>query len=56
MLVLTRKVGERIQVGDAITLTVLSVRGGTVRLGIDAPKEVDIRRTEIEEDQKKYPA
>ena len=47
MLVLSRKQGERIQIADAITLTVLSVRGGTVRLGFVAPSNVPIHREEV---------
>ncbi len=44
MLVLSRKKNESIVIGDTITVTVLEVRGRTVRLGIDAPKEVLIGR------------
>jgi len=44
MLVLSRKVGERILIGDGIVLTVLRVRGGQIRLGIDAPRSTTIRR------------
>jgi carbon storage regulator len=47
MLVLTRKVGERIRIGDTVTLQVLEVRGGQVRLGLAAPAEVRIFREEI---------
>lgn len=47
MLVLTRKVGERIRIGDEVTLQVLEVRGGQVRLGLAAPAEVRIFREEI---------
>ena len=47
MLVLSRKKGERIRIGDAIHLTVLEVRGGTVRLGIDGPASVPIHRAEV---------
>lgn len=47
MLVLTRKTGERIHLGDDIWIEVLEVRGGTVRLGIDAPKDVEVYRDEI---------
>lgn len=57
MLALTRKVGERIVIGDNIVVTVVSVKGDSVRLTIDAPKEVKIYRGEIydaivEENQK----
>ena len=47
MLVLTRKVGERIRIGDDVTLQVLEVRGGQVRLGLAAPAEVRIFREEV---------
>ena len=47
MLVLTRKIGERIRIGDTVTVRVLEVRGTQVRLGVDAPAEVRIYREEI---------
>lgn len=47
MLVLTRKAGERIVIGDDIVVTVLDVRGDSIRIGIDAPKGVKIQREEI---------
>lgn len=47
MLVLTRKIGEAIQFGDNVTVEVLEVRGGRVRLGITAPSDVGIQRREI---------
>ncbi|MGL3200542.1 MULTISPECIES: carbon storage regulator CsrA [Curtobacterium] len=47
MLVLTRKVGERILVGDDIVITVLDGRGDGVRIGIDAPRGVKIQREEV---------
>ena len=47
MLVLTRKVGESIQVGDDIRLTVLSVKGPTVKMGILAPRDVAVHREEV---------
>jgi carbon storage regulator len=47
MLVLTRKVDESITVGMNITVTVLEIRGGQVRLGIEAPKEMPVHRTEV---------
>lgn len=47
MLVLTRRVNERIVIGGDITVTVLEVRGDQVRLGIDAPREVEVLREEI---------
>lgn len=49
MLVLSRRLGETIVIGDDIRLTVLSVSGGQVRLGIAAPKEVSVHREEIYE-------
>ncbi len=49
MLVLSRKVGERIQVGDEITVTVVRIAGGSVRLGIDAPKTMPIAREELQD-------
>ncbi|RLT08877.1 MAG: carbon storage regulator [Planctomycetota bacterium] len=48
MLVLTRKVGERIQIGDQITVSVIRIQNGKVRIGIEAPDDVRIRRDEIE--------
>jgi carbon storage regulator len=47
MLVLTRKPGERIIIDDQITVTVLAVRGHQIRLGIEAPKEIPIKREEL---------
>jgi len=47
MLVLSRKNGESIIIGDDIKLTIVEVRGDKVRLGIDAPKEVPIHREEV---------
>ena len=47
MLILTRRVGEAMKLGDDITVTVLGVRGNQVRIGIDAPKSVAIQREEI---------
>jgi carbon storage regulator len=47
MLVLSRKVGEKILIGDNISVTVVRVAQGIVRLGIDAPKELPIVREEI---------
>ena len=47
MLILTRKVGESIAIGDDVTITVVSTKGGQVRIGIDAPKTVAISRTEL---------
>lgn len=47
MLILTRRIGERILIGDDISISVLGVRGNQVRLGIDAPAEVAVHREEI---------
>lgn len=47
MLVLTRRVGEIIIIGDDIEVTVLGIKHGQVRLGIEAPREVDVHRSEI---------
>lgn len=52
MLVLTRKIHERIFIGDNIVITVVSVTDGRIRLGIEAPKEINIRREELEKVQK----
>ena len=47
MLILTRRIGESVVIGDDIKLTVLGVKGSQVRLGIDAPKSVSVHREEI---------
>lgn len=47
MLVLTRKEGEAMIIGDNIRLTVIAVKGGQVRIGIEAPKEVAVHREEL---------
>ena len=47
MLVLTRKLGENIRIGDAVKITVLEVRSGQVKLGIEAPPDVKVHREEI---------
>jgi carbon storage regulator len=49
MLVLTRKVGERIQLGDNITVTLVKINGSVVRIGIDAPPEMVVMRQELAE-------
>jgi len=51
MLVLSRKIGEKIVIADNIVVTVLSVHGQRVRLGIDAPMGIDIKRQELLEDR-----
>ena len=47
MLILTRRVGESLMVGDDITVTVLGVKGNQVRIGVDAPRDVAVHREEI---------
>lgn len=49
MLILTRKMGETVSIGDDVTITVLAVKGSQVRLGIDAPRDVAVHRGEIRE-------
>jgi carbon storage regulator len=47
MLILTRRVGETVMIGDGITVTVLEVKGNQIRLGIQAPKEIPVHREEV---------
>ena len=47
MLILTRRVGETLMVGDQVTVTVLGVKGNQVRLGVNAPRDVAVDREEI---------
>ena len=47
MLILTRKIGESIIIGDNVKVTVLGVEGRQIRVGIDAPKEISVHRQEI---------
>ena len=47
MLILTRRVGESVVIGDEVTVTVLGVKGNQVRIGVNAPKSVSVHREEI---------
>ena len=47
MLIFTRRIGESFRVGDAVSISVLGVKGAQVRIGIDAPKELAVHREEI---------
>jgi carbon storage regulator len=47
MLILTRRVGETLVIGDEVTVTVLGIKGNQVRIGVNAPKDVSVHREEI---------
>ncbi len=56
MLVLTRKQQQQIQIGEGVTITILKVKGNTVRIGIEAPSDVKIVRSELEPEEEAAPA
>ena len=47
MLILTRRPGEKIKIGDNVAVTVMAIKGGQVSIGIDAPKEIEVHREEV---------
>lgn len=49
MLILTRRQGEELKIGDNVTVTVLGVKGNQVRIGVEAPREVSVHRSEVYE-------
>ena len=53
MLILTRRVGETLMIGDEVKVTVLGVKGNQVRIGVDAPRDVTVHREEIDDRIKK---
>jgi carbon storage regulator len=56
MLILSRRIGETLMIGDNVTVTVLAVKGAQVRIGVDAPKDLPIHRQEVYERIKAYKA
>jgi len=53
MLILTRRVGETLMIGDEVTVTVLGVKGNQVRIGVNAPKDVCTQRRNLRKNQKR---
>ena len=53
MLILTRRVGETLMIGDDVTITILGVRGGQIRVGVNAPKNTAVHREEVYEKMRK---
>ena len=49
MLILTRKVNESLKLGDDVTVTVLGIKGGQIRIGISAPRDIEVHRQEVYE-------
>ena len=47
MLILTRRIGETLMIGDDVTVTILGTQGNQIRIGIDAPRDVDVHREEV---------
>ena len=56
MLILTRRVGETIKIGDSVSVTVLGVKGNQVRIGVGAPKDITVDREEISIRRAQFPA
>ena len=49
MLILTRRIGETLKIGDNIEVTILSLKGNQIRIGVNAPKDVEVHRSEVYE-------